>query len=125
MAKIDVRVILKGIEDNLDLTLKAIKTKNKINYNENNIKVTIIFTYNEIHMKRVCNEYEINLKFKEKEKTISNYKLFGVNKTFDLETYTSKLLINDDKIVVDYNLEGNDFSFVLEECHEKSIKGRN
>lgn len=125
MSKIDIKIKLNGVEENIDLITSAIKTKNKINYNENNIKVTIILNKKEVIMKRVCNEYEINFKFIEKEKTISNYKLFGVSKVFDLETYTNKLLITDDKLVIDYNLEGNDFSFILEVQNEDNIKTGN
>ena len=122
MSKINIKVKLNGVDENIDLTTSAIKTKNKINYNENNIKVTIILNKKEVIMKRVCNEYEINFKFIEKEKTISNYKLFGVSKIFDLETYTNKLLVDDNKLVIDYNLEGNDFSFILEVQNEDNIK---
>lgn len=125
MGKIDIKIKLDGVEESFDLTTSAISSKNKIVYNENNIKVTIILNEKEVIMKRICNEYEINFKFIEKNKTISNYKLFGVSKVFDLETYTNKLLIDDNKIIIDYNLEGNDFSFILEVQNEGNIKTSN
>ena len=125
MSKINVKIKLNGVDGNIDLTTSALKTKTKINYNENNIKVTIILNEKEVIMKRVCNEYEIEFKFIEKENTISNYKLFGVSKIFDLETYTNKLLVDDNKLVIDYNLEGNDFSFILEVQNEDNIKTGN
>ena len=125
MSKINIKVKLNGVDENVDLIISALKTKNKINYNENNIKVTIILNEKEVIMKRICNEYEIEFKFIEKENTISNYKLFGVSKIFDLETYTNKLLVDDDKLVIDYNLEGNDFSFILEVQNEDNIKAGN
>lgn len=100
-------------EDKIDIVVDAIKTDNKIKYKDNNISVVITILEDEIHMKRKSDDYTISLIFKLGD-TISNYQVFGGSKTFDLETHTKKLIIDDDKILIDYNLGGNDFSFELE-----------
>ena len=65
-------------------------------------------------MKRECNEYKINIIFEKNKKTISTYQVFGGSKIFDLETITKKLKIEDNKIEINYELEGNAFKYVLE-----------
>lgn len=114
MSKINLKIELIGPEENINLITSGIKNKNKIIYMENNIKVSITLLKNELNIKRICNEYEVELNLKNKVKTISNYKLFGSSKIFRLETFTNFLDIGDNKIDVDYNLEGNNFKFTIE-----------
>jgi hypothetical protein len=64
-------------------------------------------------MNRTCNEYKINLIFENNKNTVSKYNVFGMPKEFLLDTQTRKLEINDKFIEIDYNLEGNDFSYHL------------
>lgn len=110
---IKLHIMLKG-EENLDFITDGIKNNNKITYKENDVLVCINVLKNKIKMNRKCNEYEIDLLFEKSKDTISTYSVFGGLKKFDLVTKTKKLLITDDKIIVDYNLEGNDFKFILE-----------
>ena len=114
MGKINLIAKLISDEENLDIKTSGIKTNNKIVYKENNITVTILLLNNRIEMNRTCNEYKINLIFEKDKKTISTYQVFGMPKTFDLETNTKKLIINDKVIELDYELEGNSFSYLLE-----------
>ena len=104
-------------EENLNIETTGIKTKNKIVYKENNITVTILIFDNKIEMNRTCNEYKINLIFEKEKNTMSKYNVFGMPKEFLLETKTKKLEITNTLIKIDYNLEGNNFSYelVLEE----------
>ena len=127
MGKINVKAKLVSEDENFNIEVSGIKTKNKIVYKENNITVTILILNNKIEMNRTCNEYKINLIFEKDKKTISNYQVFGMPKTFDLETNTKKLIINDKNIELDYELEGNKFKYVLEweESHENNIESRN
>jgi len=64
-------------------------------------------------MNRSCNEYKINLIFNKEKKTLSTYE-FGTGKVFDLETITKRINIDNNIIEIDYNLEGNDFKYILE-----------
>ena len=113
MGKINLKASLISDEENLNIETSGIKTINKIVYKENNITVTILIFDNKIEMNRTCNEYKINLIFEKGKKTMSKYNVFGMPKEFLLETKTKKLDINDKFIKIDYNLEGNDFSYEL------------
>ena len=124
MGKINLKANLISDEENLNIEVSGIKNNNKIIYKENNITVTILILNNKIEMNKSCNEYKVNLVFQKNKKTISNYQVFGMPKTFDLETKTNKLIIEDNKIEINYNLEGNDFkySLVWEVKHEDNIE---
>ncbi len=112
--KISLNVKLISDEDNLNIKTTGIKTKNTIIYKENDINVIIKLLNNKIEMNRSCKDYNINLIFEKNKKTISTYKLFGTSKEFLLETKTNKLLIQENKLSVDYELEGNKFMFCIE-----------
>ena len=127
MGKINLKANLISDLENMIIETSGIKTNNKIVYKENNITVSILISNNKIEMNRTCNEYKINLVFENKKKTISTYQVFGMPKTFDLETKTNKLIIDDNKIEIIYELEGNNFKYLLE-CevnHESNIETRN
>lgn len=113
MSKINLKAKLISEEENLDIKVSGIKIDNKIVYKENNITVTILILNNKIEMTRTCNEYKINLIFEKDKKTISTYQVFGMPKKFELQTITKKLIINEREIKIDYDLEGNVFSFSL------------
>lgn len=114
MGKINLKANLVSPDEILNIDVSGIKTSNKIVYKENNITVTILIQNNRIEMNRACNEYKINLVFDEYKKTISNYQVFGMPKTFDLETKTKKLIIKDNIIELEYELEGNNFKYSIE-----------
>ena len=113
MGKINLKASLISDEENLSIKTSGIKTGNKIVYKENNITVTILIFDNKIEMNRSCNKYKINLIFEKGKNTISKYNVFGMPKEFLLETKTKKLNINEKFIKIDYNLEGNNFSYEL------------
>lgn len=127
MGKISLKAKLISDEENLDINVFGIKTGNKIVYKENDIMVTILIFNNKIEMNRTCNEYKINFIFEKNKNTISTYQVFGMEKIFDLETITKKLIIKDQSIVLDYELEGNNFSYFVEweVNHENHIETRN
>jgi len=114
MGKINLKANLVSPDEILNIDVSGIKTSNKIVYKENNITVTILIQNNRIEMNRTCNEYKINLVFDEYKKTISNYQVFGMPKTFDLETKTKKLIIKENLIELEYELEGNNFKYSIE-----------
>ncbi len=114
MGKVNLKASLISDEENLDIKTTGIKTENKIVYKENNITVTILILNNKIEMNRTCDEYKIKLIFEKNKKTISKYNVFGMPKEFLLDTKTKKLEITDTNININYNLEGNNFSYHLE-----------
>lgn len=114
MGKINLKASIISDEENLTIKTSGIKSDNKIIYKENDITVTILIFDNKIEMNRSCSDYKINLNFEKNKKTISTYQVFGGFKTFDLETNTKKIKIDNDKIEIDYELEGNTFNYILE-----------
>ena len=114
MGKINIKAHLVSDEENLIIETSGIKSKNKIIYKENDISVTILMFENKIEMERISKDYKINLIFDKNKKTVSTYQIFGGSKTFNLETKTKKLIINDKKIELNYELEGNKFKYTLE-----------
>ena len=112
MSKINLSAHILSDSDNIKIKTLGIKQRNKIIYKENNINVTIIIFSNRIEMKRVCEFYEINLIFEKNKITKSTYQ-FDSSKVLELNTLTKNLLINDNLIKIDYELEGNKFSYSL------------
>jgi len=113
MGKINLKASLVSQDETLNIETSGIKTDNKIVYKENDITVTILQFDNKIEMNRTCNEYRINFIFEKGKKTISKYNVFGMPKEFLLETKTKRLDIGKDEIILDYNLEGNNFKYKL------------
>ena len=122
MAKLHIKLI--G-DDNLDINVSGIKNKNKYKYTENNISVTVMADNDRLYIDRICNEYTINLVFDKNCNTESTYTVFGGTKKFILNTITNKLKISDNKIELEYSLEGNKFKYLLEVVHEGKIKKSN
>ncbi len=114
MSKMKFKIKLESDLENLDFTVNGIKNKNKITYKEINVFVTLLISENKITMKRVCNDYTINLIFVHNKETYSTYSVFGGSKVFDLSTFTNNVEISDNRIIIDYNLEGNKFLYVIE-----------
>ena len=101
-------------DDNLNLCVDGIKVDNTYKYLENGLIVLITYFKDKIVIKRSNTDYIVTLNLENKKKTISTYEFTGGSKVFNLNTFTKKLLISDNIILVKYNLEGNDFEFKLE-----------
>ena len=114
MGKIKLREIFKSNEENIDINVVGILNKNKIIYKENDIKVTIVVFSNKILMSRLHSNYEIDFIFENGKTTNAVYKLKEYNKEFKLTIKTTKLVINEKYISINYWLEDNTFSFKLE-----------
>ena len=118
--KVLLHVLLTG-EDNIDITTNGIKTKNTYKYKEKDILVNVKVEKDILYINRKCNDYEINLVFKENNNTISTYTVFGGLKKFNLETKTNKLKISKDRIELEYVIEDSKFKYLLEVTHEGKI----
>ncbi len=114
MAKIKFKAKIDSNDEKYLVEGKGIYKDNKIIYQEKDIQVTIFLLDNKIEMIRSCKDYKINLIFEKDRITESTYQIFGGEKHFSLETKTQELIINDKKIKIDYVLEDNNFSYVLE-----------
>ena len=115
--KVMLHVSLYG-DENIDINTSGIKPKNTYKYKENDILVKVKVDRDILYINRKCNDYEINLVFKENNNTISTYTVFGGFKKFNLETNTNKLIISSDKIELEYSIEDSRFKYLLEVKHE-------
>ena len=113
MGKIKLKEILKSNNENIDIDIIGILNKNKIIYKENDIRVTIVVLNNKILMNRLHNNYEIDFIFEEGKTTSATYKLKEYNKEFKLTIKTTKLVIEEKQISINYRLEDNIYSFTL------------
>ena len=111
--KVKLKIKVIG-DENFFLETVGIKNENIIKYLEKDLKVLIKIYDNSIIIERSSNDYQVIINLEENKNTISTYKFMGGNKTFELKTKTSLLLIDDQWIRAKYNLEGNDFEFILE-----------
>lgn len=100
-------------EEKIDQDFSATISKRKIEYLENKVNVTITKYKDHLKIERKCNDYFITLNLKKGTNT-SYYQVFGSDKVFELETIVSKYNVTDKLIEIDYDLEGNKFSFKLE-----------
>ena len=113
MEKINLRAKLVSNDNNIVIDISGVKTKNKIIYKEGNINVTILIFDNKIEMYRTSDKYKFNLVFDTLNDTISTYNVFDISRIIYLKTNTKKLSISDNEIIIEYNLEGNDFYYCL------------
>lgn len=112
MSKIRVEMSLKSKDNDLHIISEGIKSGNRINYQEENVKVTLTISNDKVEMERVAKEYRVKLVFSISKKELSTYKLIGHDE-FLLDVDTKLLEISDNKIKIDYTLEENEFSYVL------------
>lgn len=89
----------------------AILKDNKICYNNDSVNVVISIEKDNIYIERNCKDYNLVLKFKEKEEMISSYfiKELGIN--ISVKTITKKLMIDNNALKIKYDLYmNNEFS---------------
>ena len=89
----------------------AILKDNKICYNNDSVNVVISIEKDNIYIERNCKDYNLVLKFKEKEEMISSYfiKELGIN--ISVKTTTKKLMIDNNAFKIKYDLYmNNEFS---------------
>ena len=89
-------------------TIRAIKNDNNITYKLDGIKVNITILNNNIIIKRESNDMELNLEFKNNKSIITSYHMKDLNINIKVETKTKKLVINENSILINYDLYMND-----------------
>ena len=112
MSKINIETILENKNNNelIKNNVKGIINNNKINYLEDNIKVSIILD-NNVVIKRIDDEKEIILEFVLNKNTKCLYNIYG--KQLKLNIYTNNVIIEDNYIEIDYTIEENNMNFKL------------
>lgn len=104
MAKKYIEIVTKSSLEQTKIKVCSIKNLNTIKYIDNNIVSIIKINGDELLISRENDEYQLQLKFKEKEKTYGTYLLKENGIMCDLEIRTDKLVI-DNNIYVKYKLE--------------------
>lgn len=118
MSRIRINSIIKSDENIIDKNFFGIKRNNCIIYIEDNIKTSITISCDSLLLKRENKEYEIELIFDIRNNTNGYYMIKEYNKKLHLDIITSKLLIDLDKIEVNYEIKNGDdilgkYEFVL------------
>lgn len=107
MSKIKIKTSLKATDSNEKIIIKefiGIKNDNRIIYNDDKVSVTILLINNTIKMKRLTDEYTIELLFDNKKTTNGIYTINDLRKTLDLKIKTYILNIDDNNIIIEYEI---------------------
>lgn len=88
--------------------IRAIKNDNIITYKLDGIKVNITILNNKIIIKRESNDMELNLEFQNNKSIITSYHIKDLNINIKVETKTKKLVINQNSVLINYDLYMND-----------------
>lgn len=105
MSKVNIKSIIKS-KNNKDYLIEtiAIKKDNLISYKDNDIITTINILKDNIIITRNNNNIEIELVFKNNESIIGKYTLKELNKSIDIKTYTKSLIIENNNLLIEYDL---------------------
>ena len=112
--KKEIKVTLKTPTENTKQTYQALVSDNKIVYQENDTKVTIIINQESVCLNRHNKDYEINFNYSLQNDQPTTYKIFGSSKEFILDIKTIKLRTKPTKIYIEYELDSELYKFNLE-----------
>ena len=103
--RIKIKGYLKNITDNeiFEFEEKGIRNKNKITFNNNNIKYSIKCDNNEIILIRDGDDFVNTFVFNKKNSN-SNYFLKENGYDMDMEVITSNIEISDELIYIEYEI---------------------
>lgn len=103
MSKINIKVILKSNLEESVQHYSAIKTDNKIIYQEKEYKVTLT-TFNNLKLKRENDEYLFEMEFIPNTQTKGICYLKKENSQIDLDILTDYVIIEENIIIVKYKV---------------------
>ena len=90
----------------IDTTYK--KINNKIKYQQDSDTYEIIINKDEIYILRNTNEVQSTMYFKQNKYTTCDYKIKENDINLQIEIYTSKLIIEENLILIKYQVENTD-----------------
>ena len=108
MAKIKINSILKTNNEVIKKEFMGIIMGNKIVYNDDLVGVTIFLKQNSIELKRNNDSYSISFEFINNKTTKCVYNVREQNMIIYLSVVTNKLIIDDNRFLIDYSLYQND-----------------
>lgn len=120
MSKVKIKLKLISQSENYEKELMGTYRGNKLYFLDEKVKVTITFAET-VTMRRVSNEYEIVLNFKEKEILKGIYDLKKLNYNLPIDIKTNTMYIDSGQFKVDYELSSENVQmdkFLLEINYE-------
>lgn len=114
MSKIKIKTTLcvTGIDnDKIILETEGIKNDNKIIFKEDETLVTLTLEQDVLRLQRKNKDYIIDMRFN-LEESYCCYDLKNIGK-LNLELVTEKLSINDDKVILSYNMNDNSYNYLV------------
>lgn len=114
MSKIKIKTTLcvTGIDnDKIILETEGIKNDNKIIFKEDETLVTLTLERDVLYLQRKNKDYIIDMRFN-LEESYCCYDLKNIGK-LNLELVTEKLSINDDKVILSYNMNDNSYNYLV------------
>lgn len=107
MEKVKIYSLLSN-SDNENTTIEALadfdKEKNVIKYKEEDLQVTIQILDNKVLIERKNEEYDLNLVFSQNEKVTCKYQVDFIGLNLEIDVYTKKLEIEENRIYINYEL---------------------
>ena len=108
--KILIKSKIESLNETKSFESTAIKDLNKLKYMEDDVLVVLEKKENEVILKRSTKDFKYKFIFKGKKSTL-DYNLSAHNVNFKLNFITDKLEYNDNKIFVQYTLEGVKYTY--------------
>ncbi len=102
MSKININVIIKSNGEEIEENYLALKNNNKIIYQEKDCKTTI--NLDEFKIKRENDDYLLEMDFLPDKETKGKYLLKKENSLIDLTILTDYLIMEDNLIILKYNV---------------------
>lgn len=103
MSKIQIKVTLKTAEDESVENYSAIKSENKIIYQEKEYKVTLT-TSDILKLKRENDEYLFDMEFEANKQTKGTCLLKKENSKIELDILTDYVIIEDNCFIIKYKV---------------------
>lgn len=111
MSKILINSTLKNDDNIINNKIRGIKSGKKLNYKENDAKVTLIINKDNVIIERLTKEYLLVMKFEDNEEVIFNHTDLKLNLTLDIKAFCKKLQISENHIEIIYYIEDNKNEF--------------
>lgn len=113
MPKINIRASIESDEKSTFTTSAQLKESPKIIYYKENDTITS-FNYDKKILKRENNDFYMELSFEEDKTTIGHLLVKELNQNVKVEINTSKLVIDNNNILIEYKIEENNFKYNIE-----------
>ena len=116
--RICIKTSLINHDEQLKKTVKGLLKDNTIYYKEDDVNVSITLT-EPIVLSRNNSDYELKLIFDKDNITKGNYLIKEINSSLDLNIITKQLSLSENKLMINYSLNNQEFKFQLEYEVEK------